>query len=81
MEKGIDFFHGIFNINSDSPFIGILLAIGMLLTMIPVSTVNAKNGGFIEDSSTFRFLGAIGSIFIGWKIASNLYIIISQTNI
>ena len=49
----------------------------MLLTMFPVSTVNAKNGGFIEDSSTFRFLVAIGCIFIGWKIASNLYIIIS----
>ena len=77
MEKGIDFFHGIFNINSDSPFIGILLAIGMLLTIIPVPTVNVRNWGFIEDSSTFRFLVAIGCIFIGWKIASNLYIIIS----
>ena len=66
----------VFKINSDSPFIGIVLAIGILLIMFPVLNINARNGGFIEDSSTFRFLVAIGCVFIGWKIASNLYIII-----
>lgn len=61
-----------FNINSDSAFIGIILAIGIIFSIFPVLTVNAGNGGFIEESHTFRFLVAIGCIFIGWKIAINL---------
>lgn len=61
-----------FNINSDSAFIGIILVMGMIFSIFPVLTVNAGNGGFIEESHTFRFLVAIGCIFIGWKIAINL---------
>lgn len=61
-----------FNINSDSVLIGIILAIGIIFSIFPVLTVNAGNGGFIEESHTFRFLVAIGCIFIGWKIAINL---------
>lgn len=61
-----------FNINSDSAFIGIILVMGIIFSIFPVLTVNAGNGGFIEESHTFRFLVAIGCIFIGWKIAINL---------
>ena len=61
-----------FNINSDSVLIGIILAIGIIFSIFPVLTVNSGNGGFIEESHTFRFLVAIGCIFIGWKIAINL---------
>lgn len=55
--------------DSESFFVGIIFVIGFILTIFPLVSVTARDGGFIEDSSTFRFLVAIGCIFIGYKIA------------
>ena len=55
--------------DSESFFVGIIFVIGFILIIFPLVSVTARDGGFIEDSSTFRFLVAIGCIFIGYKIA------------
>ena len=59
----------LFGMDSESLFINIIFFIGFILTIFPLVSVTARDGGFIEDSSTFRFLMAIGCIFIGYKMA------------
>ena len=57
-----------FNINSDSVLIGIILAIGIIFSIFPVLTVNSGNGGFIEESHTFRFLVAMAVYLLDGKL-------------